>query len=165
MKKERLRTRKELAVFLKELRLNLTPAEAFLWNQLKARKFQGKQFTKQHSIGNYIVDFYCPTEKLIIELDGEVHNNPNAIEYDENRTKFLENVGFKVMHFENKMIFENLSAVLKEINDNFSIKNKYYLAPPFRPLRSAVKPSLKTKAYDLYSPLLHHWNSFPYLKN
>lgn len=121
MKKEKLHSRKELAVLRKELRSNLTLAEAFLWNELKARKFESKRFTKQHSIGNYKVDFYCPSEKLIIELDGEVHNNTDAMEYDEKRTEFLEDLGYKVIHFENKMVFENLSSVFKEISDNFII--------------------------------------------
>ncbi|MDP5229078.1 MAG: endonuclease domain-containing protein [Cellulophaga sp.] len=121
MKKEKVHSRKELAMLRKELRSNLTLAEAFLWNELKARKFESKRFTKQHSIGNYIVDFYCPSEKLIIELDGEVHNNTDAMEYDEKRTEFLEDLGYKVIRFENKMVFENLSSVFKEISDNFII--------------------------------------------
>lgn len=121
MKKEKVHSRKELAMLRKELRSNLTIAEAFLWNELKARKFESKRFTKQHSIGNYIVDFYCPSEKLIIELDGEVHNNTDAMEYDEKRTEFLEDLGYKVIRFENKMVFENLSSVFKEISDNFII--------------------------------------------
>lgn len=123
MKIKRIHTRKELAIFRKELRSNLTPAEAFLWNELKARKFEGRRFTKQHSIGNYIVDFYCASEKLIIELDGEGHNNPNTKENDEKRTKFLEDLGYQVVRFENKMVFENLSSVFKEISDNFITKN------------------------------------------
>ncbi|WP_273568190.1 endonuclease domain-containing protein [Maribacter halichondriae] len=120
MKRSPLHTRKELAVFRKELRSHLTPAEAFLWKQLKARKFQSKRFTKQHSIGNYIVDFYCASEKLIIELDGDGHQNPNAEEYDAKRTCYFERMGYKVIRFENKMVFENVSAVLMEIKENFS---------------------------------------------
>ncbi|MFI5384261.1 MAG: endonuclease domain-containing protein [Methanosarcina thermophila] len=57
----------------KELRENLTPAEAALWNVLKSSQFKNRKFRRQHSIGKYIVDFYCPAEKLIIELDGAVH--------------------------------------------------------------------------------------------
>jgi len=111
--------KKELAVFRKELRNNLTPAEAFLWTHLKARKLDNKRFTKQHSIKNYIVDFYCASEKLIIELDGEVHNNATTQEFDEKRTSFLNKMGFTVLRFENKMVFDNLPSVLKEIEDNF----------------------------------------------
>lgn len=57
----------------KELRNNLTIAEASLWKYLKGRRMHGLKFRRQHSIGPFIVDFYCPEEKLIIELDGEVH--------------------------------------------------------------------------------------------
>ncbi|MGB5435995.1 MAG: endonuclease domain-containing protein [Maribacter sp.] len=119
MNKERIHTKKELAVFRKELRDNLTPPEAYLWTHLKARKLDNKRFTKQHSIKNYIVDFYCAQEKLIIELDGEVHNNPTAEAFDEKRTSNLDKMGFTVLRFENRMVFNNLQSVLKEIKDNF----------------------------------------------
>lgn len=121
MTKNQLHTKKELAPLRKELRFNLTPAEAFLWKHLKARKLEGKRFTKQHSIKNYIVDFYCASERLIIELDGEVHNNPTAMEYDDRRTAFLNHLGYEVIRFENKMVFDNLESVLQEIKNNFKI--------------------------------------------
>ncbi|PZX39060.1 uncharacterized protein DUF559 [Nonlabens dokdonensis] len=60
----------------KSLRKNLTPSEAFLWNELKTQKFHGLKFRRQHSIKNYIVDFYCARYKLIIELDGDYHDRP-----------------------------------------------------------------------------------------
>jgi very-short-patch-repair endonuclease len=119
MSKQNTHNKKEFQEFRKRLRKNLTPAEAFLWTQLKSRKLQEKRFTKQHGIGNYIVDFYCASEKLIIELDGEVHYNPTAQEYDRKRTVYLERLGFKVIRFENKMVFINLPSVLKDITDNF----------------------------------------------
>ncbi|WP_394371801.1 endonuclease domain-containing protein [Salegentibacter tibetensis] len=117
--RKQIHTRQELKGYRKILRDNLTPAEAFLWNYLKARKLEGKRFTRQHSIGNYIVDFYCASEKLIIELDGEVHLNSNAEEKDLKRTEYLQGLGFKIIRFENKMIFDFLPSVLKEITDNF----------------------------------------------
>ncbi len=122
MKDRKLHSKKEHGPFRKMLRSNLTPAEAFLWKHLKARSFAGRRFTKQHSIKNYIVDFYCASEKLIIELDGEAHNNPAAIEYDEQRTELLTQLGYHVLRFENKMVFGYLESVLKEIKGNF--KNK-----------------------------------------
>lgn len=121
-KAKRLHTKKELQEFRRQLMKNPTPAEAYLWKLLKARQFKGKRFTRQHSIGNYIVDFYCASEKLIIELDGEVHNNPSQIEHDKKRTSFLKGLGFTVLRFENKMVFENLASVLSEIEANFSTK-------------------------------------------
>src|SRR5690606_35090307 len=123
MSKQNLHNKKEFQERRKQLRENLTPAEAFLWTQLKSRQLDNRRFTKQHSIGNYIVDFYCASEKLIIELDGEVHYNPEAQEYDRKRSIYLENQGFKVIRFENKMVFDYLPSVLKEIRDNFDLKN------------------------------------------
>ena len=115
----KLHTIKELSGFRKILRANLTPAEAFLWKHLKARKLDGRRFTKQHSIDKYIVDFYCASERLIIELDGEAHNNPAAMQYDEQRTSLFNNLGYKVIRFQNKMVFDHLESVLREIKDNF----------------------------------------------
>ena len=72
----------------------------------KRKKFRGRQ----HSINNFIVDFYCAEEKLIVELDGEVHWNPAAERHDIQRTKELEELGYRVV--QNKMVFENLASVL-----------------------------------------------------
>lgn len=117
--KKQIHTLKHLKTFRKELREQMTPAEAFLWSQLKARQFEGKRFTRQHSIENFIVDFYCASEKLIIELDGQVHFNPEAQAYDKGRTARLNELGFKVIRFENKMVFDLLPSVLAEIKENF----------------------------------------------
>ena len=122
MPKQNLHTKKELQKYRRELRTNLTPAEAFLWKHLKSRQLSNRKFQRQHGIGFYIVDFYCASEKLIIELDGEVHNNPKAQEYDEKRTQYLESLGYKVIRFENKMVFDFLASVLGEIQVNFKTK-------------------------------------------
>ena len=106
------------------MRSNLTSAEAYLWKELQNRKLDSRRFRRQHSINNYIVDFYCAKEKLIVELDGEVHNNPTAEEYDERRSTLLEKLGFTVIRFENKMVFDNLPSVLQEIKDNFKTKKQ-----------------------------------------
>jgi len=104
----------------KELRKNLTPAEAYLWRQLQGKKLDGRKFRRQHGIDHYIVDFYCAEENLIIELDGEVHMNATAQEYDDKRTKYLQNLGLSIVRFENKMVFENLQSVLMEIKEGFN---------------------------------------------
>lgn len=119
MNKNQIHTKKELKTLRAHLRKSLTPAEAFLWSKLKARQLLNKRFTRQHSIGHYIVDFYCAEHKLIIELDGEIHNNPSQVERDLNRTIYLENLNYKVIRFENKMVFDNLSSVFLEIENNF----------------------------------------------
>jgi len=119
MKKPWMHNKSELLGFRRELRKNLTPAETFLWKHLKAKQLDGKKFVKQHSIGNYIVDFYLASDKLIVELDGEVHQNATAAEYDKKRTVFLNDLGYTVIRFENKMVFDNLKSVLMEIKENF----------------------------------------------
>ncbi|UPS91688.1 endonuclease domain-containing protein [Bizionia sp. M204] len=120
MSKQKIHTKKELQAYRKKLRKTLTPAEAYLWKHIKSRQLNNKRFTKQHSIGHYIVDFYCASEKLVIELDGEVHFNPMTQEYDKKRTVYLESLGYKVIRFENKMVFDHLPSVLQEIKECFN---------------------------------------------
>jgi len=119
MSKQKTHSKPELKTLRKKLRQNLTPAEAALWNHLKSRQFEDRRFTKQHSIENYIVDFYCASERLVLELDGEVHNNATAQAYDLIRTKRLEDLGYTVLRFENKMVFENLALVFTKLKEHF----------------------------------------------
>ena len=93
--------------------------EAYLWKHLQNKQLEGRKFRRQHSINYYIVDFYCAPEKLIIELDGEVHNNAVAQEKDYIRDRRLEELGFTVLLFENKRVFDHLDAVLEEIKAHF----------------------------------------------
>ena len=76
----------------KELRNNATSAEAFLWKYLSKSQLKNQKFRRQHSIKNYIVDFYCASEKLVIELDGDVHNNSIAVEKDAQRDNYLKKI-------------------------------------------------------------------------
>ena len=110
---------KEYKPIRKNLRNNSTSAEASLWNYLKGRKLLGKKFRRQASIGKYVVDFYCPEEKLAIELDGEVHQNDKNHENDTLRDIYLNQLGIAVLRFENRMVFEYLNTVLKEITKHF----------------------------------------------
>jgi very-short-patch-repair endonuclease len=117
--KERVNNLPYLKTFRKNLRNNLTPAEATFWKVIQNKQFEGRKFRRQHSVGNYILDFYCPSEKLAIELDGEVHFNETAREYDYERKLFLEHYGIKVLRFENKLVFEELGWVLGVVKSNF----------------------------------------------
>jgi len=76
MKNQNLFNRKSLKFFRSSLRNKSTTAEVELWNILKSKKLNARKFRRQHSIGNYIVDFFCASEKLVIELDGNPHNQP-----------------------------------------------------------------------------------------
>ena len=104
----------------KDLRNTLTPAEAGLWKLLKNGQLQGRKFRRQHGIEGFIVDFYCAEEKLIIELDGEVHNDPMQMEYDKEREVRLEELGFTVLRFENKFVFIDTEGVLATITSAFT---------------------------------------------
>ena len=115
--------RKDLKLKARELRKNMTPAEKALWATIR-RKSLGVEFHRQVPMLDYIVDFYCPSEGLIIELDGQVHMNPKAEEYDRKRDTFLENMGFIVLRYENKMVFDFLPSVLKDIRDHFKENRK-----------------------------------------
>ena len=103
----------------RELRNNLTPAEATLWNELKSGKLADRKFRRQHSIANYIVDFYCPAENLIVELDGEVHNDAMRSVRDFERDERLKALGNRIIRFENKQMFKDMEGVLRVIADNF----------------------------------------------
>jgi very-short-patch-repair endonuclease len=114
--------REELEKYRKKLRKNLTSAEASLWNLLKARQVSGHKFRRQHSIGNYIVDFCCPQKMLIIELDGNIHGENQQILKDEFRDNYLKNLGFTVLRFENKLVFQDPEFVINEIKKCLSEK-------------------------------------------
>jgi very-short-patch-repair endonuclease len=104
----------------KDLRKNLTEAESYLWKIIQHSKLSGRKFRRQHSVGGYVLDFYCPSEKIPIELDGEIHQESDVIEYDNNRTEYLNLLGIKVLRFSNNRIFDDIENVLKEIESNFS---------------------------------------------
>lgn len=119
MKKKNIHNREYLREKRKHLRSNSTSAEATLWNALKGKQLFERKFRRQHSILNYIVDFYCSSEKLIIELDGAVHLDFGQQNYDYERTEKLEQLGYKLIRFENKEVFESLEFVLDEIRNHF----------------------------------------------
>ena len=100
----------------RELRQALTPAEAVLWRLLKGRQLEGLKFRRQHSVGPYILDFYCPALKLAIELDGASHACRE--EYDGQRTSYLsETAGITVLRFENRVMFENPEQIFREVKE------------------------------------------------
>jgi very-short-patch-repair endonuclease len=106
---------KSMKEIRRNLRHSLTPAEAALWKALRRSKVAGKKFRRQHSIGNYVVDFYCPECKLAVELDGEKHFNSIASEFDLRRTQFLNRWNIRVLRFENRAVFEHPEGVLEAI--------------------------------------------------
>ena len=109
----------------KQLRENLTSAEALLWVSLKNSQLDGKKFRRQQSIGPFIVDFYCPECRLAVELDGDGHLSITDTEADEKRTDFLKQFKVTVLRFENRDVFENLEGVLD------AIRSALGTTPPF----------------------------------
>ena len=103
----------------RQLRKKLTAAEATLWNLLKNKQLEGRKFRRQHSVGKYILDFYCASENLAIELDGEHHFLEPGMKYDEIRTGYLNSLKIRVVRFENEEIFQSPESVLKEIRTHF----------------------------------------------
>ena len=111
--------KKEFKKFRKTLRNNSTSAEATLWNLLKNKQLNDMKFRRQHSIGKYIVDFYCPNRNLIIEIDGDPHGDYSQIQKDEARDKYFEAKGYKVIRFENRFVFQDPELVIETIRKNF----------------------------------------------
>ena len=102
----------------KNLRNCSTSAEATLWKLIKDKQIDGLKFRRQHSVGSYILDFYCPKLRLDIELDGEVHSTSEAINYADIRARFLINEkDIWVIRFENRVVFENPSQIVEEIRE------------------------------------------------
>lgn len=99
----------------KELRKNMTETEHLLWEKIRNRKLNGLKFRRQHPISIFIADFYCHEIRLVIELDGGIHENTDQKEYDEGRTAELENLGISVIRFTNEEILNSIDNVLCNI--------------------------------------------------
>ena len=102
----------------KALRNNMTAGEQKLWDELKVNKIKGYRFKAQHPISKYIADFYCHKAKLVIEIDGNIHDNEDIKERDEGRTFEIENFGLKVIRFTNNHVLNNIEEVINEIKNN-----------------------------------------------
>lgn len=99
----------------KELRRSSTDAERILWSLLRRKQLAHVRFRRQQTIGPYIVDFYCSLAKLVIELDGSQHSEEKAIAYDEARTKWLKENGYRVLRFANVEFLKNKEGTLEAI--------------------------------------------------
>jgi very-short-patch-repair endonuclease len=115
-----IHNREYLKPFRKSLRNNSTAAEATLWKIVKNKKVGSLKFRRQHSVGKYVLDFYCPELRLAIELDGEPHANPAYMIKDDERDKYLETFSIRVMRYENKWVHEYPDEI---INDILNFKN------------------------------------------
>ena len=94
-----------------------TESEEILWERLRNRKLNGFKFRRQHPIADFIADFFCLECNLVVEVDGDYHNEREQKEYDEGRTYELGELNIKVIRFTNREVLENLGFVLKEISN------------------------------------------------
>lgn len=101
--------------YAKKLRQRMTNAEIKLWAVLRNRQFAGIKFKRQVPFGPYIVDFYCPEHRLIVEVDGAVHATQR--EYDRARTKYLAGLGYRVIRITNEMVYSSMAKALNCILD------------------------------------------------
>jgi very-short-patch-repair endonuclease len=106
---------KGLKTFARELRRNQTEAETFLWLKLMKRQLKGCQFYRQRIICNYIVDFYCPDAKLVIEIDGGQHYSEPGLAKDSLRDQHLSELGLRIMRISAREVFANTEGVLEAI--------------------------------------------------
>ena len=106
---------KELVRNARVLRNNMTRAEIILWSRLRERKINGYKFRRQQPILDYIVDFYCPELKLIIEADGEIHSLNENSEYDLKRDNILKINGYHIIRFTNFKIETDLDSTINKI--------------------------------------------------
>ncbi|EKE22502.1 MAG: hypothetical protein ACD_6C00804G0001 [uncultured bacterium] len=105
----------QLLEFAKSMRHTATNAEHLMWQLLRAKRFMNLKFRRQHVIAPYIVDFYCHEIGLVIELDGGQHGTDDAIEYDAERTKFLEALDLMVVRYWNRDVVGKTDVVLEDL--------------------------------------------------
>lgn len=101
----------------RKLRAAMTLTELTLWEHLRANRLKGFRFKAQHPIGYFVADFYCHAARLVIELDGSVHDSVDQREYDLNRTYVLTEFGLRVVRFRNEEVLLNLDSVLRKITE------------------------------------------------
>ena len=105
----------------RQLRQNMTPAERIIWKHLRGKRLGGRKFRRQQPFGGYILDFVCLEAKLVIEIDGGQH--AGQIDYDEQRTRYLETAGFTVLRFWNNEVLQQTNAVLAAIWQKLEVVN------------------------------------------
>jgi very-short-patch-repair endonuclease len=115
----RLNNSRQLLTRRRELRADLTPAEAALWRALKHSSLHGRKFRRQQGIGPYIVDFYCAAERLVVELDGAAHDSERSATRDQKRERYLQSLGLTVVRLKNHYVLENSEGVLAYISQHF----------------------------------------------
>jgi very-short-patch-repair endonuclease len=107
-----------------ELRKNMTRAELILWNHLRLKQMKGLTFRRQHPVNNFIADFYCHKKRLVVEVDGKIHNIEEIKERDEGREYMMKELGLSVLRFTNNEVLNDIKNVLMKIEQHLSIENQ-----------------------------------------
>ncbi len=102
----------------RQLRDNMTDAEKRLWAKIRMKQLKGCQFYRQKPIGDYIVDFFCPRAKLVIEVEGSHHFSDEMTEYDTIRNEYLSSLGLRVIRFTNTDVLTHIESVVESIIEN-----------------------------------------------
>lgn len=113
---------KNLKQASRDLRNNMTDAEKFLWSKIRNKQILGVQFYRQKPILNFIVDFYCPSANLVIECDVSQHYTDEGLEADRIRDHALEQLGLKVLRFDNRQVIGEIDAVVQVVLDMISLQ-------------------------------------------
>ncbi|HEX3531806.1 MAG TPA: DUF559 domain-containing protein [Thermoanaerobaculia bacterium] len=119
---ERVRSGDELKRVLdardraRDLRQTMTPAEQALWTAVRGSRLEGLKFRRQAPLDCFVLDFYCQSLKLIVELDGGIHTEPHQVAHDENRDAHLRSLGCTILRFPNAAVLHDLPTVLEKIS-------------------------------------------------
>jgi chorismate synthase len=132
---------KHLSVFAKQNRKNPTAAESKLWEEVRNRKIHGCKFRRQHPVNGFIPDFICLENKLIVEIDGEYHNEEEQKKYDEIRTKWLAAGNYRMLRFSNVEVLNNTGNVIERIGNEL-LSGSNPPSPLERELEGEVKKSI-----------------------
>ena len=124
---------RNLKQYSRQLRENMTDAERRLWAKIRMKQLKGYQFYRQKPVGDYIVDFFCPRAKLVIEVDGSQHFAGEMTEDDRIRDEYMSSFGLRVLRFTNTDILTHIDGVVESILENMEVlEEKIPLSPPLR---------------------------------
>jgi very-short-patch-repair endonuclease len=118
---------KKLKPFARDLRSNMTDAEQLIWSKIRRKQIGDLQFYRQKNIGDFIVDFYCPKGKLIVEIDGGQHYKDDGRKKDQTRDNYLQKLGFAVLRFSDIDVLKNIDGVVERIYEHLKSPQ-----PPFK---------------------------------
>jgi len=103
-----------------KLRNAMPEAEVILWSKLKGKNISGFKFRRQHGVGKYVLDFFCPKARLAVEVDGDTHFRGKGPQKDRERERFIQLKGIKIVRFTNHDVYDNLAGVMRTIQNALS---------------------------------------------